>query len=269
MIFEKRMRQAVENAGEIKLRSEDKLVIMSDLHRGVGNGNDNFAKNYVLFEGALCYYYQKGYFYLELGDADELWENPCIEDVRKEYPCVFEMLEKLQKEKRYFQVFGNHDNRKRKWENVKESYFVYTESGRNALLALHGHQGDTLNDTLGKLAAFLVRFVWGPLERLGVQNPTEGSLNKKMRSKQERRLISWAKVHGQPVIAGHTHAEWIASPGEPPYYNCGCGVKRGQITAIEIDKEKLILVKWQIVPDCQGYMKITRKIVKEANFYGE
>lgn len=269
MRFEKRMEVVMKNAGKIVLSPDDKLVIMSDLHRGTGNGSDNFAKNHMLFCGALCHYYREGYIYLELGDGDELWENSDIEDIRQEYPCVFESLERFQKDKRFFTVFGNHDKKKSAWENVPEGYWIETEGNKNAILALHGHQGDALNDTFGFLATFLVRFLWGPLEQIGFQNPTEGSINKKMRSKQEKRLTKWAKEHSQPVVAGHTHVERLALPGEAPYFNCGCGVRRGQITAIEIDKGKIMLVKWQVVPDCQGYLKISREKMKEADFGGK
>ena len=51
-----------------------RIVIMSDCHRGQGNGADNFLPNSPIFQGALEYYYENGFTYIELGDGDELWD---------------------------------------------------------------------------------------------------------------------------------------------------------------------------------------------------
>lgn len=271
MGFAKRLRQAMEGAGTITLESKDRLVIMSDLHRGSGNGSDNFSKNQMLFYSALCYYYREGYGYLELGDGDELWENSSLESIRREYPCIFDIMDKFHREDRFFSVYGNHDKKKEGRGKVfpdlsiPEAYWIRWETNRKGFLALHGHQGDTLNDTLDFLACFLVRFIWGPLERIGFQNPAEGSFNKHFRSRQEERFLQWAREKKQPVIIGHTHVERFGIPEKSLYFNCGCGVNNGQITAIELDKGKVLLIKWQVNPDCQGYLRVERIIEKEAH----
>src|ERR1700712_4675620 len=54
---------------------KDKFIILSDQHKGARDGADVFAlaeKNYL---SALEYYYTEGYFYINLGDSEELWEN--------------------------------------------------------------------------------------------------------------------------------------------------------------------------------------------------
>ena len=54
-----------------------RIVLMSDCHRGQGNGGDNFLPTSPIFQGALEYYYHNGFTYIELGAGDELGEgNP-------------------------------------------------------------------------------------------------------------------------------------------------------------------------------------------------
>ena len=76
----------------LPFNNSSRIVIMSDCHRGQGNGADNFLPNSMIFQGALEYYWQNGYTYIELGDGDELWENRCIGVILRTYtapPAIF------------------------------------------------------------------------------------------------------------------------------------------------------------------------------------
>ena len=55
-----------EHAKAVPFDSQSRLVIMSDCHRGQGNAADNFLANQVVCFGALEYYYQNGFTYIEL-----------------------------------------------------------------------------------------------------------------------------------------------------------------------------------------------------------
>ena len=59
--------------------TDTKIVVMSDMHRGDGTGSDDFAHNSLIFKCALDYYLDKGFTYVELGDAEEFWENKAFE----------------------------------------------------------------------------------------------------------------------------------------------------------------------------------------------
>lgn len=54
---------------------------MSDCRRGWGNTSHNFLQSQTLFLGALEYYLEKGFTYIELGDGDELWKNRTTEQI--------------------------------------------------------------------------------------------------------------------------------------------------------------------------------------------
>jgi len=54
---------------------KDRFIILSDQHKGARDGADIFAfaeKNYL---AALTYYHKNNFFYVNLGDSEELWEN--------------------------------------------------------------------------------------------------------------------------------------------------------------------------------------------------
>jgi len=52
-----------------------KYIVMSDCHRGNGAAGDEFARNSLIYKCALEHYRKEGFTYIELGDAEELWEN--------------------------------------------------------------------------------------------------------------------------------------------------------------------------------------------------
>lgn len=271
----------------IALTGKERLVVMSDLHRGVGNGSDNFARNQMVFLSALQYYYREGYSYLELGDGDELWENKNMDAIIREYADIFRILGNFYKKGRLYMVYGNHDQRKKNKKKIQaawchmenpciggicplftdfsaeEGYLIKQRGSKREFLALHGHQGDFWNDTLAPVSAFLVRYIWGPLETIGMKNPGERSMYQKARSRQEKRLMDWADKRKVGLIAGHTHQPCFPHEASQFYYNCGCGVKNGYLTALEFDKEKASLVKWQVVPDSYGMLMVKREVLRE------
>src|ERR1700729_3798009 len=52
-----------------------RIIIFSDQHRGARDGADDFAVCENSYLTALDYYDQGKFFYINLGDCEELWEN--------------------------------------------------------------------------------------------------------------------------------------------------------------------------------------------------
>jgi len=90
-----------------------KLIVMSDMHRGDGSGADDFAKNALIYRCALEHYLKNGFTYIELGDAEELWENDNFDQIYITHTPVYELLAKFHDpdpaKTRYLKVWGNHD----------------------------------------------------------------------------------------------------------------------------------------------------------------
>jgi hypothetical protein len=103
----------LERVRRLTLTPGMKLVCMSDMHRGDGSGADDFAQNSLIYRCALEHYLENGFTYVELGDAEELWENDNFDQIYITHTSVYELLAKFHDpdpaKTRYLKVWGNHD----------------------------------------------------------------------------------------------------------------------------------------------------------------
>ena len=269
MGFESRMQKAFKDSLQLPLYPSSRYVIISDCHRGCGRAGDNFLHNECLYLAALKYYFQRGFTYIELGDGDELWENRSMECIKENHKQSFEILSLFYAKKRLYTVYGNHDIVK-KHTSFQGRYFssfycdkmlcnrpLYpdmefypgivlhdTIKGHEIFLT-HGHQADLLNSTFWRLSRFLVRYIWRPLENIGVPDPTSAAKNNKRKKKTEKKLTGWALKNKLILISGHTHHPMTGSK-DSPYCNTGSCVHPAGITAVEIERRTITLVKWSV-----------------------
>lgn len=282
----KRIKKLYNESLKIPFDSSSKFIIMSDLHRGQGGNNDNFVKNRNIFLGAMEYYLNSGFTYIELGDGDELWENRKMENIIRENCDIFSLLSCFYRKNRFFMLSGNHDfvkikgKFKEKYLNsyynecmqrksllfpnlvVHEGLILKNKENKNEILLLHGHQGSILNDVLWPLARFLVRFLWKPLESIGVLSPSLAKGPTGKTEKTERTLSRISKEMRKMLICGHTHKMRFPKAKEGLYFNSGSGVSTGYITGIEIENLNISLVKWSVKIKKDRSLYVGREIIK-------
>jgi Uncharacterized protein conserved in bacteria len=258
---------------------------MSDCHRGIGNWGDNFSNNQNLSFAALYYYYENGFTYFELGDGDELWENRDINDIISTHSDAFWLMSLFYNDNRLFMLYGNHDIVKRDTRYSKTNcHSFYCESvdsevplfpgiqftegiilqyrnSTNKILLTHGHQADFLNDTLWRLSRFLVRYLWRPLELIGIKDPTSASKNNKNKNSIENKLKNWLQDNKYLLICGHTHRPAFPKVGEIPYFNDGSCVHPRCITALEIRNGTISLVKWAVLTRPDRTLYVGREVL--------
>ena len=70
------------NAKVVNFDQNDKIVLISDVHRGDGTYSDSFVHNRNIYIAALKYYLKNDYVYIEVGDGDELWAGDYQSDER-------------------------------------------------------------------------------------------------------------------------------------------------------------------------------------------
>ncbi len=264
-----RLEHAFQDAPVLPLTYRSRYVLMSDCHRGIGTSSDNFLKNQHLFIAALKYYYRKGFTYIELGDGDELWENRNMKNIIEVHDDIFEMFAQLHRQNRLYLIYGNHDIIKKKKNNLFPYPFYegiilnpYNMSQR-AIYLTHGHQASLLNSTFWRVACFLVRYVWSPLENLGVLDPTSAAKNYYVKNKCEMRLNDWASENKHILITGHTHRPVM--PEEPSfYYNTGSCVHPRCITCIEIERGVMMLVKWSMSARSDSILYVAREQISKG-----
>lgn len=279
----KRLQQAYDSAQTIPFDSTSKFVIMSDCHRGQGNNGDNFLPSQNLFFGAMEYYYDNGFTYIELGDGDELWENRKMSPIIQAHSDAFWMMSRFYQENRLYMLYGNHDIVKSRKSYTKKhcnDYYcdsagrcmplfpgiripqsLILEDGDQRLFLVHGHQGSLLNDRLWPLARFLVRYLWRPLELVGFLAPTGAGRPNEKKERIEKELASFANSKRQIMIAGHTHRPVFPQPGEGYYFNDGSCVHPRCITAIEIQDGQITLVKWLVATRKDRSLCVDRQVL--------
>ena len=272
----------LERIRRLTLTPGMKLVCMSDMHRGDGSGADDFALNSLIYRCALEHYLENGFTYIELGDAEELWENDNFDQIYITHTSVYELLAKFHDpdpaKTRYLKVWGNHDLYWKDNEAVYRTLFPDIEIHEgivlnNTILLFHGHQADTkCSGEIAVFSKFFVHNFWPDLQRCGVKDPTRAALNPGLCNEVDKRLHEWANRNDQGVaaiIAGHTHravfenlslteqryleskvrTDGVKFKHQPDrsYFNTGSCVHPLCITGIEITFEngpRLRLVKW-------------------------
>ncbi len=270
-------------AKRIDMDGEAKLVLMSDIHRGDGSHADTFAKNQTIYSAALSHYAQNGYTYIELGDGDELWENRYASGIISAHKDVFWQLLQLHRARRLVMLYGNHDIVKRDPDYMRRSFDSYIDprtkqrvkllgdmpvyeavvlcNDGGDMLLIHGHQADPLNCRFWRLARFLVRYLWRPLEAFGVNDPTSAAKNGYRKEKTERALIRWVQDKDILLVAGHTHRPMLPPPGGPRYINDGSAVHPRCITAVEINSDTIALVKWSVKTRQDSVLYVGRDVL--------
>lgn len=262
------LERAYREAERISIDKNSRIVCMSDCHRGVGTRGDNFLPNRYLFLAALRYYYDRCFSYMELGDGDELWENKSLDKIAEIHSDAISMICRFQQKGRFRMLYGNHDCGKKRKEILFPGFYAQegivltdSESGQEIFL-VHGHQGDFWNDTLWPLSAFLVRHVWKPLEMLGVADPTSAARNYKKQKKAEERLERFSEKRKMLLIAGHTHRPMLPKPNESLYLNDGSCVHPGCITALELEKGAITLVRWCTTVRRDNTLSVSREVLE-------
>ncbi|MDP2268930.1 MAG: hypothetical protein Q8K46_07145 [Deltaproteobacteria bacterium] len=201
-----------------------KLIVMSDMHRGDGSGADDFAQNSLIYRCALEYYLEKGFSYIELGDAEELWENDNFDQIYITHTPVYELLAKFHnpdpEKTRYLKVWGNHDLYWKDNEAVYQQLFpgIQIYEGiilrmpfwvNNTILLIHGHQADPkCCGEIASVSKFFVHNFWAEFQRLGAKDPTRAATNPGLCNEVDDRLHAWANHNDNgitTIIAGHTH----------------------------------------------------------------
>lgn len=202
--------------------AEARIVILSDQHKGVRDGADDFRRCEAAYDAALGYYLEAGHTLVVLGDAEELWEA-APNAIFQAYRHTLELEAEFHRTGRYRRVWGNHDDL---WGTelavrtlldpifpgirVEEAIRLrVTDGGRElgTLFLAHGHQGMRWSDRWSRVARLPVRYVWTTVQRVTGRSLNTPARDFRLRKRQDVALYSWAAAHpGTVLVAGHTHA---------------------------------------------------------------
>lgn len=222
----------------------EKLVCVSDLHRGKRDGADDFRRTERVYNAALAWYHSEGYRLAILGDAEDLWEcSPkqilgCTDQAATVGYARSLALEKRfnQNAQRYLRVYGNHDRlwaskRARKWlrphlgdVDVRGAFAIRVcgqcdDLGPDPpmIMLTHGDAGTLDSAVFAPVSRVFVHFWAFCQERIGALTGVPAD-DWELREKQDRWLYQWAEQQqpGVLLITGHTHRPVFATRTAPP-----------------------------------------------------
>jgi hypothetical protein len=199
---------------------KDRFIIFSDQHKGAKNGADDFMICEPSYLAALDYYFQNDYFYIDLGDSEELWENS-LPAVKKHQQPSFEKEKKFFLNNRGIKIFGNHDLY---WQNdpfaaiqlkqiydcdirIYEGVLLQTSINEHSvnIFCTHGHQGDAASDG-NWFSKFFVAKIWAPLQSLVKINPNTPAYDAQLKTLHNSMMYEWSAAQKNLfLITGHTH----------------------------------------------------------------
>ena len=219
---------AQENSIQFDIR-RDKLILVSDLHKGGKNRADDFRHCEVAYITALNHYFKQGYRLCVMGDAEELWEEFPSRVIEKN-GLAFAAEKQFHEAGCYLRLWGNHDEI---WGDqgmvntllqpvygeipltVVESILLGVCDGNERLgriLLIHGHQGTQFS---GKNLAFpkwVLHNIWRPIQVLTGFSCNTPATDWRLRLVRDRIIYEWAaRQPGLVLIAGHTHGPVFAS----------------------------------------------------------
>ena len=199
---------------------KESFVVLSDQHKGARDGADIFAKADKNYLAALDYYDHHKYFYINLGDSEELWEN-LFATVKKHNNATFQKEKLFIMRDAFVKIFGNHDLY---WDNdplagvgLKEIYGkkipIYegiilqtTVNDKNlSIYMTHGHQGDLQSDG-NWFSKWFVSDIWAPFQAYLRINPNTPANNDQLKTVHNKLMYEWSsKRKNMLLITGHTH----------------------------------------------------------------
>src|SRR5450432_4794419 len=198
-----------------------RIIIFSDQHRGARDGADDFGVCENAYLTALDYYNSEKYFYINLGDCEELWENTMF-GISKHNIAVYQKEKLFIDRDAYCKVFGNHDLF---WDNdplaanwLKRIYgsairiftgvLIRVDISSDATLEIfctQGHQGDKQSDG-NSFSKWFVSYIWGPLQKLLKINTNDPSANNNLKTLHNIYMYEWSAAQKKILlITGHTH----------------------------------------------------------------
>jgi len=197
-----------------------KFIIFSDQHKGARNGADDFMLAEPNYLAALDHYCKNDFFFISMGDNEELWENS-LNRVKKHNEATFKAEKNFITKKRFVKIFGNHDlywdNDPLAWYQLKTIYgekikvyegvILPVSIGARALqiFCTHGHQGDASSDG-NWFSKFFVARIWAPLQAFLRINPNTPAYDAELKTLHNNIMYEWsAQQKDMLLITGHTH----------------------------------------------------------------
>jgi predicted phosphodiesterase len=196
------------------VHSNNKILIISDFHMGIGR-HDDLAGNGELLITMLEKYYLSGDWYLVLnGDIEELQRYP-LGLIRENWPRLYAIFDRFAADKRLYKLVGNHDEALLFEKNYPYPLYevLRIETGSLPIYVYHGHQSSRIYTDYNRLIGASLRYVLKPF---GVRN-ISSARSPYRRFFVEKKAYTFSLKNNCISIIGHTHRALFASLGRFDY----------------------------------------------------
>lgn len=219
---------------DLRIVKTSPILFTSDWHVGGGGKADNFVANEPLAIQLMDDCILHEILMIEVGDGDEGWQFS-NKEIAKAHPAFLAKRKGMEDKGQMIRLGGNHN----KDQGLPESLVI--EDGHGPVLVTHGHKGiDLLNDKLWFVGRFFTRYVWKPLEIIGVNDWTSASNSKTRHDLVRYTHNKWANDRGVRLVYGHLHSQFQRGYA----VNIGCGITPGEITCVELQDGQFQLIRW-------------------------
>lgn len=265
--------------------NQEKLIIFSDLHRGLGDHADDFKNiNQASYYKALNYYLDKDFALVHLGDTEELKENWSISKVLDHHKIHLSKEAEFHQRNKYFRVFGNHDSQYENANTVRKFLHPYFKDLKvyegillqyglfPNILMVHGHQGYL------PVVTNLFEYIGLPVYRW-VVNDIIGKPRKVTYEsycaieKDENAFYTWCeKQYNTIMIFGHTHRPLWGSKTMVDNYKLKLEAKvtelkevakKNNVTVSELKLKPVLYGVELLINEIQKYITVIQKKMED------
>jgi predicted phosphodiesterase len=187
-----------------------KVLVISDLHMGVGRRDDLAGNGAFLTDVLETYYLQNGWVLVLNGDIEELLRYS-LPAIRKQWARLFQVFDRFAEERRLYKTLGNHDA-----ALVFEKEYPYPlyhavriETGVIPVYVYHGHQSSRIYTSFNTLINASIRFILKPV---GIRNISTAR-SPYRRFYVEKQAYNFSLANNCISIIGHTHRALFESLG--------------------------------------------------------
>ncbi|MDR1031007.1 MAG: serine/threonine protein phosphatase [Treponema sp.] len=191
-----------------------KVLVISDLHMGVGYRDDLAHNGTLLMDMLEGYYWQGGWTLVLNGDIEELLRYS-LDAIREQWARLYRVFDRFNAAGRLYKNLGNHDEGLLFESNYPYALYnaVRIETGLLPIYVYHGHQSSKVYTSYNNLINASIRYFLKPV---GIRN-IASARNPHRRFYVEKRAYDFSLDNHCISIIGHTHRALFESLGRFDY----------------------------------------------------
>ncbi|MDR2393629.1 MAG: metallophosphoesterase [Treponema sp.] len=201
-------------AAILDISQNGKVLVISDLHMGVGYRDDLAHNGTLLMDMLEGYYWQKGWILVLNGDIEELLCYS-LEAIKEQWARLYQIFDQFNAAGRLYKTLGNHDEGLLFESNYPYDLYnaIRIETGILPLYVYHGHQSSKVYTCYNNLINASIRYLLKPI---GIRN-ISSARSPNRRFHVEKRAYAFSLDNHCISIIGHTHRALFESLGRFEY----------------------------------------------------